>query len=117
MAGISTHVLDIANGKPGSGMRIEFSILENGEYRLIKTVRTNQEGRTDEPILRPEEAKAGQYELLFHVDEYYDGLKGKLSDPPFVDQVPVRFTVFDATQHFHVPMICTPWNCTTYRGS
>ncbi|MFF3952825.1 hydroxyisourate hydrolase [Streptomyces sp. NPDC001890] len=117
MAGISTHVLDIAHGKPGAGMRIEFSIFENGKYRLIKTVRTNQEGRTDEPILKPEEAKAGRYELLFHVDEYYDGLEEKLSDPPFVDQVPVRFTVFDATQHFHVPMICTPWNCTTYRGS
>ncbi|MFE7108639.1 hydroxyisourate hydrolase [Streptomyces sp. NPDC057600] len=67
--------------------------------------------------MKPEEAKAGRYELLFHVDEYYDGLGRNLSDPPFVDQVPVRFTVFDATQHFHVPMICTPWNCTTYRGS
>ncbi|WP_443063984.1 hydroxyisourate hydrolase [Streptomyces sp. NBC_00376] len=62
------------------------------------------------------DARSG-YELLFHVDEYYDGLKGKLSGPPFIDQVPVRYTVFDATQHFPVPVICTPWNCTTYRGS
>ncbi|MEU8526906.1 MULTISPECIES: hydroxyisourate hydrolase [Streptomyces] len=117
MAGISTHVLDIANGKPGAGMRIDFSILDDGAYRLVKTVRTNEEGRTDEPIVRPENATAGRYELLFHVDEYYAGLRRKLPDPPFVDQVPVRFTVVDAKQHFHVPLICTPWNCTMYRGS
>ncbi|MDI3404195.1 hydroxyisourate hydrolase [Streptomyces cavernicola] len=117
MAGISTHVLDIANGRPGAGMRIDFSILEDGAYRLLKTVRSNAEGRTDEPILKPEEAKAGRYELLFHVDAYYEELHGTLPDAAFIDQVPVRFTVFDATQHFHVPMICTPWNCTTYRGS
>ncbi|MEU6658828.1 hydroxyisourate hydrolase [Streptomyces sp. NPDC046821] len=117
MAGISTHVLDIANGKPGAGMRIDFSILENDTYRFVKTVWTNAEGRTDEPILKPEEAKAGKFELLFHVDAYYDGLKKKLPQPPFVEQVPVRFTVFDVTQHFHVPMICTPWNVTTYHGS
>ncbi|NBE52995.1 hydroxyisourate hydrolase [Streptomyces boluensis] len=85
--------------------------------RTAPSVRTNAEGRTDEPILTPEEAKAGRYELLFHVDEYYAGLPGELPDPAFIDQVPVRFTVFDVTQHFHVPMICTPWNCTTYRGS
>ncbi|MCZ0981342.1 hydroxyisourate hydrolase [Streptomyces diastatochromogenes] len=117
MAGISTHVLDVAHGRPGAGMRIDFSVLDDGAYRLVRTLRTNQEGRTDEPVLKPEEAKAGKYELLFHVGEYYAGLRGGRPAAQFVERVPVRFTVFDVTQHFHVPLLCTPSSCTTYRGS
>jgi len=117
LAGISTHVLDITSGQPGVGMRIEFSVLDGAQYKLVKELRTNQEGRTDSPVLAPDEARAGQYELVFHVGEYYASRGLGLPDPAFIDQVPVRFTVFDATQHFHVPMLCSPWSCTTYRGS
>ena len=117
MAGISTHALDNDTGEPARGMRIDFSILKGGTYRHVKTVETNAEGRTDEPILAPEEAEVGQYELLFHVADYYRGLGVELPEPPFVEEVPVRFAVFDAAQHYHVPMLCTPWTCTTYRGS
>ncbi len=117
MAGITTHVLDNETGMPGAGMRIDFSVFENGAYRHVKTVETNAEGRTDDMILSPEETKVGQYELLFHVAEYYAGKGRQLPDPPFIEDVPVRFSVFDASQHYHVPMLCTPWTCTTYRGS
>ncbi len=68
-------------------------------------------------VLAPEQTRVGQYELLFHVDEYYTRLGVKLPDPAFVDAVPVRFSVFDVKQHYHFPMLCTPWSCTTYRGS
>lgn len=117
MAGITTHVLDTVTGKPGAGMRIDFSVLEGDKYRLVKTIQANKDGRTDKPVLTPDETKVGQYELLFYVGEYYARQGAKLSDPAFIDEVPVRFSVFNVQQHFHVPMLCTPWSCTTYRGS
>jgi 5-hydroxyisourate hydrolase len=117
MAGISTHVLDTITGKPGGGMRIDFSVLEVDSYKLVKTIHTNQDGRTDQPVLAPDAAKVGQYELLFYVGEFFNKLGTKLPDPPFIDKVPVRFAIFDVKQHYHVPMLCTPWSCTTYRGS
>lgn len=117
MAGITTHVLDNETGTPGAGMRIGFSVLQDGAWRHVKTVESNAEGRTDKMILTPEETQVGQYELLFHVAEFYRAKGLDLPDPPFIDEVPVRFSVFDPSQHYHVPMLCTPWTCTTYRGS
>jgi len=117
MAGITTHVLDASTGKPGAGMRIDFSVREGNGYKLVKTVHTNADGRTDQMILSPDATKVGQYELLFHVDEYFAQKGVNLPDIPFIDKVPVRFSVFDTSQHFHVPMLATPWSCATYRGS
>ena len=117
MAGITTHVLNTTTGQPGSGMRIDFSVLENNEWRLVKSVRTNADGRTDEMILKPEDTKVGVYELLFHVDDYFRGQGVAMADPPFIEKVPVRFGVFDTAQHYHVPMLATTWSCATYRGS
>jgi 5-hydroxyisourate hydrolase len=117
MAGITTHVLDTVTGRPGAGMRIDFSKLEGGVYKLVKTVYSNKEGRTDQMVLAPEATQVGQYELKFYVEEYFTKQGTKLPDPAFIDEVPVRFSVFDTTQHYHVPMLATPWSCTTYRGS
>jgi 5-hydroxyisourate hydrolase len=117
MAGITTHILDTGAGKPGAGMRIDFSVLVDGSYKLVKTVTTNADGRTDQMILKPEETKVGQYELLFHVADYFRAQGQALAEPSFIDKVPVRFAVFDPAQHYHVPMIATPWSCGTYRGS
>ena len=117
MAGISTHVLNTVTGSPGAGMRIDFSIWDEHRYRLLKTVVTNRDGRTDEMILKPEDTSVGRYELVFHVGEYFARLGTALPDPAFIDTVPVRFAVFDIKQHYHVPMLATPWSCTTYRGS
>lgn len=117
MAGITTHVLDTTTGKPGAGMRIDFSVLDNGSYRLVKTVTTNADGRTDQMILKPEDTQVGQYELLFHVEDYFRAQGLALPTPSFIGQVPVRFAVFDPKQHYHVPMLATPWSCATYRGS
>jgi 5-hydroxyisourate hydrolase len=117
MAGISTHVLDNLSGRPGVGMRIDFSVLEEGRWKLLKTLVTNADGRTDQPVLAPAEARIGEYELAFHIGDFYAAQK-VAAQALFVDRVmPVRFSLFDTQQHYHVPMLCTPWSCATYRGS
>jgi 5-hydroxyisourate hydrolase len=109
MAKVTTHVLDTANGRPGAGMKVEFSVYEGAAWKRLKSITTNKDGRTDEPLadgpLRP-----GQYRLKFHVGEYF-----KTRD--FLDVVPVRFNISDGGGHYHVPLLCSPWSYTTYRGS
>ena len=108
MGKLSTHVLDTANGRPAAGMTIELRRLPSGE--LLKMLTTNNDGRTDEPVLAPDEMVAGEYELVFHVGAYFGESK-------FLDAVPVRFRVADAGQSYHVPLLCSPWSYSTYRGS
>jgi 5-hydroxyisourate hydrolase len=118
MAGkLSTHVLDTAHGCPAQGMRVELWSLAQSPPQLLKTVITNSDGRTDAPLLSGEEMKAGTYELVFHVGEYF---LGKISAPakvPFLDRVPVRFGIADPTASYHVPLLVSPWAYSTYRGS
>src|SRR5262245_7682849 len=107
MAGITTHVLDNLTGRPGVGMKIDFSVLEDGRWRLVKSLVTNADGRTDKPVLPAAEAKAGDYELTFYVGEYYMTQAKMPADALFVDtSVPIRFSVYDVQQHYHVPMLC-----------
>jgi 5-hydroxyisourate hydrolase len=115
--GLTTHMLDTANGKPGEGVRIDFSVLEGGAYKLVKTVRTNADGRTPEPLLTAETMKVGQYELVFYLAEYYTKLGTTLPNPPFIEKAVIQFGMADATSHYHVPLLATPWSYTTYRGS
>jgi 5-hydroxyisourate hydrolase len=110
MGRITTHVLDTANGKPGAGMKIEFSVLEGQGWKHLKTVSANKDGRTDQPLLDGDGLRAGTYQLLFHVGEYFHS-------KTFLDVVPVRFAVADASASYHVPLLCSPWGYTTYRGS
>jgi 5-hydroxyisourate hydrolase len=114
--GLTTHMLDTANGKPGAGVRVDFSVLEGGAYKLIKTVHTNADGRT-EPLLTAETMKVGQYELVFYLAEYYTKLGTQLPNPPFLDKAVIQFGMADAKDHYHVPVLATPWSYTTYRGS
>ena len=117
MAGISTHVLDTVIGKPGVGMKIQFSKRVGAAFVLQKTVYTNADGRTDQPILAPADTAVGEYELRFFVEDYFRAKGVALPDPAFIEEVPIRFSIYDTTLHYHVPMLCSPWNCTTYRGS
>lgn len=117
MAGISTHVLDTDRGRPAAGIRIDFSVLEGETWRLVKSVVTNADGRTDQPILAPDEAKVGQYQLTFHVEDYFRDRPGTAAADIFIDNPVVRFAIFDPAQHYHVPMLCAPGSFTTYRGS
>jgi 5-hydroxyisourate hydrolase len=114
---LSTHVLDIANGCPAESMQIELWYLSDNKMRLLKTVRTNANGRTDQPLLSAEEIKTGHYELMFFVGEYFVGKGGGQSQIRFLDRVPVRFGIADANASYHVPLLCSPWAYSTYRGS
>lgn len=117
MAGITTHVLDTVAGRPGAGMRIEFSKRIGEAFVLQKAVYTNADGRTDQMILAPADTVVGEYELRFFVADYFRNKGVALPEPAFIGAVPIRFSVYDPSQHYHVPMLCSPWNCTTYRGS
>ncbi|MGB3682200.1 MAG: hydroxyisourate hydrolase [Rubrobacteraceae bacterium] len=110
---LTTHVLDTAHGKPAAGMEIELARFEAGERHSIKTVRTNDDGRTDEPLLTEAEFEVGEYEIVFSVGEYF----GEDGDPPFLDQVPIRFGISNPDSHYHVPLLASPWSYSTYRGS
>ena len=111
---LTTHVLDTANGRPAAGLEIELFRIEGDGRSALKTVRTNADGRTDEPLLKVGEFERGVYEMLFHVGEYF-GREG--GDPPFLDLVPLRFGVSDPEAHYHVPLLASPWSYSTYRGS
>jgi 5-hydroxyisourate hydrolase len=115
--GLSTHVLDTASGKPAAGMRIEFSELDGDTWKPIKTVRTNADGRTDEPLFTADAMRTGQFRLVFHVAAYFRERGDHLPDPPFLDTVPLHFGIADRAAHYHVPLLCTPWSYATYRGS
>jgi len=116
---LTTHVLDTAHGRPAAGLAITlwaFDAVGTGRRRL-KTVRTNDDGRVDAPLLAEEEFVAGRYELVFAVGAYFASLLPSLPSPSFLDDVPVRFGIADSTRHYHVPLLVSPWAYSTYRGS
>lgn len=113
---LTTHVLDTAHGRPAAGMLVELFRLLSDVRVPIARVHTNADGRTAEPLLAGEAFVPGQYELVFHVGPYFGSLTA-LATPPFLDCVPVRFGLADASGHYHVPLLCSPWAYSTYRGS
>ncbi|NDJ60025.1 MAG: hydroxyisourate hydrolase [Chloroflexi bacterium] len=116
MGRLTTHVLDIYHGRPAAQMQIELWRLTDSRQQ-IAVVKTNDDGRCDAPLLAGEALMAGEYELVFHVRAYFQRFAGREDASPFLDRVPVRFTIFDAAQHYHVPLLVSPWAYQTYRGS
>lgn len=116
MGKLTTHVLDTAQGKPAAGLKIELFSL-TGQRSLVKSVLTNDDGRCDAPLLDDSDRIEGEWELLFYVAEYFQGQDVDMGDPPFLNQVPVRFGMNGKEQHYHVPLLVSPWSYTTYRGS
>jgi 5-hydroxyisourate hydrolase len=115
---LTTHVLDTYNGVPGEGATIEFFKKEGDQYALKKTVTTNHDGRASEPLLPVQGPESlGEYRLIFHVAEYFKKIGVTLPDPPFIDRVSVDFAIYEEKEHYHVPLLCSPWSYTTYRGS
>ncbi len=119
MGQLTTHVLDTSQGRPAANIAIELwrINLPHGGRTLLKTVRTNANGRTDFPLLGNGEFKAGVYELVFAVGAYFSEEKVVQAAPPFLDLVPVRFGIADNSAHYHVPLLVSPWSYSTYRGS
>jgi len=115
---LSTHVLDTQAGKPAAGIAVELhEIAALGAPRLIARAVTNADGRTDQPLIGARPVPAGTYELRFSVGPYFAAQGVPQADPPFLDLVPLRFSVADPEGHYHVPLLLTPWGYSTYRGS
>ncbi len=117
MGRLTTHVLDTANGVPAAGMKIELSILQDGRWTLLKTFATNADGRCDAPLLEGGKLINGEYKLVFHVADYFRARGATLPEPPFLNRVPLRFGIADPNEHYHVPLLISPWSYATYRGS
>lgn len=115
MARLTTHVLDTARGQPGAGVHVALYAL-TPERRLMDSQVTNADGRCD-AALGGGDLAPGVYELLFHVGAYFRATGVVLSDPPFIDEVPLRFGIAEGPAHYHVPLLVSPWSFSTYRGS
>ncbi|MCK8786683.1 hydroxyisourate hydrolase [Roseomonas sp. NAR14] len=113
---LSTHMLDTVKGGPAVGVAVELWRLEGGEAALVNRAVTDADGRADTPLLPPAEFVPGVYELRFHVGAYF-AASGVAAEPPYLDVVPVRVGLSAAGGHYHVPLLCSPWSYTTYRGS
>ena len=113
MTKLTTHALDTYSGKPGKGMKLDvYLILEKREK--IKSVILNNDGRPDEVLVEP--IKAGNYELVFHVGEYFKNIT-KLQHPNFLNEVSIKFGISNPKEKYHVPLLFSPWGYSTYRGS
>ena len=115
---LTTHVLDTANGCPGQEIAIALWKLDLkiDSKTLLKTIETNHDGRTDEPLLKPKEMSKGVYELIFTVGDYFAKYSA-YSEPLFLNEIPIRFGINDVEAHYHVPLLVSPWSYSTYRGS
>lgn len=112
---LSTHVLNNAEGIPAAGVAIELWRLDP-EPCLVITTETNADGRARDLLLPPGAFRSGRYELRFHIGAYFQR-RGLAPDPLYLDVVPVRIGLQEGAGHYHVPLLCTPWSYTTYRGS
>ena len=103
---LTTHVLDTRLGKPAAGMKIELLVAG----KLVASLTTNKDGRTQDPLIASGSLEKGEYEIRFYVGSYFQ-------EKNFLDVVPIRFLITDPSQNFHVPLLCSPWSYTAYRGS
>jgi 5-hydroxyisourate hydrolase len=117
MGGLTTHVLDTANGRPAAGMRIELWRIDGDRrQRLLQTV-TNADGRCDAALLDGAALLAGRYELVFDAGDYFARQGAAMPEPRFLDRIPLAFGIADTQAHYHVPLLVSPWSFSTYRGS
>lgn len=117
MTGLTTHVLDTANGVPAQGVHVTLHRTTNGQHEKLSHTVTNVDGRVDEPLLNGETIQPGTYELRFAAGDYFRSRGTSLPEPPFVDTVVLHFGIADPTAHYHVPLLVSPWSYSTYRGS
>jgi 2-oxo-4-hydroxy-4-carboxy-5-ureidoimidazoline decarboxylase len=114
---LSTHVLDTHAGRPAVGVAIELYEFAGEKAHCIETAITNADGRTDQPLIAGRPLPIGRYELRFAVGNHFRSRGIESGDPPFLDIVPLRFSIAEPEGHYHVPLLCTPWSYSTYRGS
>lgn len=116
--GLSTHVLDTMHGTPAAGMAVELYATSGGHAALVKKFQLNGDGRNpDGPLFDTASLKRGTYRLVFDVAAYFRSRGVALPDPPFLDRVSLDFGIAQTDQHYHVPLLVSPWSYSTYRGS
>lgn len=114
---LSTHVLDTHAGRPAVGIAVELYEFAGDRAHRVATATTNADGRTDQPLIGGRPLPIGRYELRFAVGDHFRSRGIEQGDPPFLDIVPLRFSIAEPEGHYHVPLLCTPWSYSTYRGS
>lgn len=117
MGKLTTHVLDTANGCPAAGMAVSLYRLDDAGATLLKQITLNHDGRADAPLLQGDTFVPGTYRLVFGVAAYFKARGVELPEPPFLDEVPLDFGLATVGQHYHVPLLASPWAYSTYRGS
>jgi 5-hydroxyisourate hydrolase len=116
--GLSTHVLDTMHGCPAAGMFVSLYTTRGDAATLVRRFQLNADGRNpDGPLYDNASLQAGTYRLVFEVKAYFAARGVALPEPPFLDRVPLDFGVADPSQHYHVPLLVSPWSYSTYRGS
>jgi len=113
---LTTHVLDTARGCPAPGIEIRLNMI-TPEPRTLCSATTNADGRCDRPLLEKEMFQLGTYEIVFHVGAYFAQHFAGLPDPPFLDKIVLRFSISASGEHYHVPLLVSPYSYSTYRGS
>lgn len=116
MGRLTTHVLDLVSGKPAAGLAIELWRCDATPI-LLKRVMTNDDGRVAAPLLEGEDLTTGIYELRFQAGDYLKLVRAAISEPAFLDVIPIRFGIADTGQHYHVPLLLSTYGYSTYRGS
>ena len=116
MTKLTTHVLDVYSGKPGKGISVELYYINNSVRKKITSVNLNDDGRASSPLVEGENFVKGKYELVFYIGDYFKSIS-KVNDLPFLDDVVIRFGISDPSEHYHVPLLVSPWSYSTYRGS
>ena len=117
MGRLTTHVLDAAHGCPGSAIKVELYRVDGNQLELVNSLLTNHDGRCDTPILQGDDYRSGVYQLQFHAGDYYRARGVALPQPAFLDVVVLRFGISAEQEHYHVPLLISPYSYSTYRGS
>ncbi len=116
MTKLTTHVLDVFSGKPGKDIKVDLYFVEGQKKVKINSLQLNNDGRADKPLVENENFKVGKYELVFFVGDYFKNITD-LDPIPFLDEVVIRFGISNNKEHYHVPLLVSPWSYSTYRGS
>ena len=116
MTKLTTHVLDVYSGKPGKGIKVDLYYVQNNKREKLNSVILNNDGRTNQPLIEGSNFKEGKYELVFFVGDYFKKIS-ETSKIPFLDDVVIKFGISNAEEHYHVPLLVSPWSYSTYRGS
>ena len=115
MTKLTTHCLDTFSGKPAQGVKVDVYFVSDKKIKISSTI-LNKNGRSDKPLVDENNFKKGQFELVFFIGDYFKKITN-LSEPPFLNEVVIRFGVSNSNEHYHVPLLVSPWSYSTYRGS